>query len=67
MTFEELFREVEPALRRFVRFRIESKQDAEDILQETRLAAFRAFASLNDLQDFRALISCRPIAAGSFR
>ena len=56
MTFEELLREVEPALQRFVRFQIEKKQDAEDVLQETRLAAFRSFGSLKDQQLFRAWI-----------
>ena len=56
MTFEELLREVEPALQRFVCFQIANKQDAEDVLQETRLAAFRAFGSLRDQQNFRAWI-----------
>lgn len=56
MTFEELLREVEPALQRFVRFQIANRQDAEDVLQETRLAAFRAFGSLRDQQNFRAWI-----------
>ena len=35
MTFEDLLREAEPALQRFVRFQIGSRQDAEDVLQET--------------------------------
>ncbi|MBQ6163572.1 MAG: RNA polymerase sigma factor [Clostridia bacterium] len=56
MTFEELLREAEPALRRFVRFQIGNKQDAEDVLQETRLAAFRSFGSLRDQQNFRAWV-----------
>ncbi len=56
MTFEELLREVEPALQRFVRFQIGNRQDAEDVLQETRLAAFRAFGALRDRQNFRAWI-----------
>ena len=56
MTFEELLREVEPALQRFVRFQIANRQDAEDVLQETRLAAFRAFGSLRDQQNFRAWV-----------
>ena len=56
MTFEELLCETEPALQRFVRFQIGNKQDAEDVLQETRLAAFRYFGSLKDQQNFRAWI-----------
>lgn len=56
MTFEDLLREVDPALQRFVRFQIANRQDAEDVLQETRLAAFRAFGSLRDQQNFRAWI-----------
>lgn len=56
MTFEALLHEVEPALQRFVRFQIGNKQDAEDVLQETRLAAFRSFGSLREQQNFRAWI-----------
>ena len=56
MTFEELLREVEPALQRFVRFRIDNAADAQDVLQETRLAAFRAFGTLKDQKNFRAWI-----------
>ena len=56
MTFEELLYEVEPALQRFVRFQIGNRQDAEDVLQETRLAAFRSFGSLREQQNFRAWI-----------
>ena len=56
MTFEELLQDVEPALQRFVRFQIGHKQDAEDILQETRLAAFRSFSSLRDQRNFRAWV-----------
>ena len=56
MTFEELLCEVDPALQRFVRFQIGNKHDAEDVLQETRLAAFQAFGSLREQQSFRAWI-----------
>ncbi|MBR4727541.1 MAG: RNA polymerase sigma factor [Clostridia bacterium] len=56
MTFEELLREVEPALQRFVRFQIGNRQDAEDLLQETRLAAFQSFGALREQQNFKAWI-----------
>lgn len=56
MTFEELLYEVEPALQRYVHFQIGNRQDAEDILQETRFAAFRSFGSLKEQQNFRAWI-----------
>ena len=56
MTFEALLAEVEPALQRFVRFRVGNAQDAEDVLQETRLAAFRGFSALRDPATFRAWI-----------
>ena len=43
MTFEELLIGAESALQRFVLFRVDHRQDAEDILQEVRLSAYRGF------------------------
>lgn len=54
MTFEELLIMNEPALERFVKFKISSKHDAEDVLQEVRLAAFRSFEKLRDESNFKA-------------
>ena len=56
MTFEELLGGVEPALQRFVAFRIGHRQDAEDILQEVRLSAFRGFDAVKDPALFKAWI-----------
>ena len=54
MDFEGLLAEAEPALTRFVRFRIGRREDADDVLQEVRLAAFRGFAELKDESCFKA-------------
>ena len=56
MTFEELLIGAEPALQRFVLFRVNHRQDAEDILQEVRLSAYRGFDTLNDPSMFKAWI-----------
>lgn len=56
MTFEEMLEQIDPALTRFVRFRISSKHDADDVLQETRLAAFRGFDPSMDRERFRVWI-----------
>lgn len=56
MTFEELLMGVEPALRRYVNFKIRHPQDAQDVLQETRLAAFRGYDTLKDPASFKAWI-----------
>ncbi len=51
--FEELLQAELPALERFVKFRIGSAQDAEDVLQEVCLAAWRNFESLRDTGSFK--------------
>lgn len=56
MGIEELLCSVDPALNRFVRFRIQNRHDADDVLQETRLAAFRNFDPAMDEERFRAWI-----------
>lgn len=53
MTFEELLRRDGAAVERFVKYRVDSREDAEDILQETYLAAFRHFADLRDEAAFK--------------
>ena len=52
--FEELLQAELPALERFVKFRIPTAQDAEDVLQETCLAAWRSFDALHDPASFKA-------------
>ena len=51
--FEELLQAELPALERFVKFRIGSAGDAEDVLQEVCLAAWRNFGSLRDPASFK--------------
>ena len=51
--FEELLQAELPALERFVKFRIGSARDAEDVLQETCLAAWRNYGSLRDQSSFK--------------
>ncbi len=51
--FEELLQAELPALVRFVKFRIGSARDAEDVLQETCLAAWRNYGSLRDQSSFK--------------
>ncbi|MBQ2798331.1 MAG: hypothetical protein IJF09_02995, partial [Ruminiclostridium sp.] len=41
--FEILLNECKNAVERFVRFKLSSKADADDILQETFLTAFQKF------------------------
>ncbi len=52
-TFLRLFTEHKPALERFVRFRIRNPFDAEDIIQETCLRAYRSFSALKDPEAFK--------------
>ena len=51
--FEELLQAELPALERYVKFRIGSARDAEDVLQETCLAAWRNYGSLRDQSAFK--------------
>lgn len=55
-SFEILLEENRGAVERFVNFRINSKADAEDILQEIYFAAFRSFNRLSDKRLFKAWI-----------
>lgn len=52
--FETLLCAHRPSVERFVKFRISNRHDAEDILQETYLAASRAFDTLDDSARFKA-------------
>ena len=51
--FEALLAAYTPAVERWVKFRVHSLHDAEDILQETYLAAYQAFPRLADHSAFR--------------
>ena len=53
--FETLLQEHLGPLQRYIRFRV-STADAEDILQETLLSAYRAFGSLNRPESFKPWI-----------
>ena len=50
--FETLLAAARTALERFVRSRVSSRADAEDILQETYLAAYRGFPELKNRDVF---------------
>ena len=50
--FEVLLSAARTALERFVRSRVSSRADAEDILQETYLAAYRGFPELKSRDVF---------------
>jgi len=52
--FEKLLSENMGAVDRFVKFRLPSQTDAEDVLQETYLAAYRNFDTLQDVSIFKA-------------
>ena len=52
--FESLLETHRGAVERFVRWRIGNREDAEDILQETYLAAFRRFHQLRSQDSFKA-------------
>lgn len=51
--FDRLLEQFRPAAERWVRFRVNQPQDAEDILQETYLAAYQGFSRLSDPSLFR--------------
>lgn len=46
--FEELLQKEASVLERFVRFRIGNAHDADDILQETCIAAYKNYDGLKD-------------------
>lgn len=54
--FEELLSQSCPAVERFVKFRLTSEQDAEDILQEVYITAFQKFGLLRDKDSFKPWI-----------
>lgn len=56
MDFEHLLAKHRPDVARFVRFRLTSAADAEDILQDVCFAAFRQFPSLKNEENFKAWI-----------
>ena len=55
-TFEILLAKSCTAVERFVRYRVDSKSDADDILQVVYLTAFRIFSQLTNKESFRAWI-----------
>lgn len=54
--FEELLSQSYPAVERFVKFRLTSEQDAEDILHEVYITAFQKFGLLRDKDSFKPWI-----------
>ncbi len=52
--FESLLCEHKDALERFVKFKVQNPYDAEDILQETCLAACRNYDTLKNKAVFKA-------------
>ena len=51
--FEELLARERGPVERFVRFRLPSRADADDVLQEVYLTAFQRFGQLRDRDSFR--------------
>ena len=54
--FERLLAEEKPSVERFVRYRIGSAADADDVLSEVYIAAFRKFSQLKNKDAFKAWI-----------
>ncbi len=52
--FEEMLKSCRQSVERFVKFKISSLQDAEDILQEVYLTAFQKLDTLSDKSQFKA-------------
>ena len=55
-TFEKLLDTERVSVERFVRFRIRSKADADDVLQEVFLTAYQKFSQLKNREVFKAWI-----------
>jgi len=53
-SFDELLAQHRPAVERFVRYRISVRVDADDVLQDVYIAAFRKFAHLKNVASFKA-------------
>lgn len=51
--FDALLEQHRLALERFVRYRVSERADADDIMQETLLAAYRSFDALRDPASFK--------------
>ena len=54
--FEKLLDSVRIAVERFVRYRLPSQTDADDVLQEIYLTAYQRFAQLKNKDSFKAWI-----------
>ena len=54
--FEKLLSEVSSAVERFVRYRLPSQTDADDVLQEVYLSAYRKFPQLKNKDVFKPWI-----------
>ena len=54
--FEKLLAEVRSGLERFVRYRLPSQMDADDVLQEVYLSAYRNFSGLKNKDAFKPWI-----------
>ena len=56
--FEALLEANRGALERFVRYRVPSFADAEDIIQETCISAYKSFGRLKRRESFKAWLIC---------
>ena len=54
--FEKLLADVSSGVERFVRYRLPSQTDADDVLQEVYLSAYRSFAGLKNKDAFKPWI-----------
>ena len=54
--FEKLLRDVSSGVERFVRYRLPSQTDADDVLQEVYLSAYRKFSGLKNKDAFKPWI-----------
>lgn len=54
--FEKLLSEVSSGVERFVRYRLPSQTDADDVLQEVYLSAYRNFPNLKNKESFKPWI-----------
>ena len=54
--FEDLLKAERLSVERFVRFRINSKPDADDVLQEVFIKAYQSFPKLKNKESFKAWI-----------
>lgn len=54
--FEKLLHDVSSGVERFVRYRLPSQTDADDVLQEVYLSAYRNFPGLKNKESFKSWI-----------